>query len=207
MRVLAAVLVIAAASTAHAGSGAVFVPPMEVDVGEGAQVGSATVGPSTEILAGLHWASLYWKPTHFDIGLGYVGSYRQVLPGYALRSDMGSSSTDNELSLNGTYMSLGYTLDSRSWSRTWLDARVEALRGTVNNQSFNAAGAALRISSELFVSGSVGGGGSGGFVAMAGTWALGVYVEAVHRGIPPELGPNGVVGGMTLRVPFIIAAG
>ena len=58
MRVLAAAVVIAAASTAHAGSGAIAVPPMEVDVGEGTQVGAATVGPSTEILAGIHWASM-----------------------------------------------------------------------------------------------------------------------------------------------------
>jgi hypothetical protein len=206
MRVLAAAVVIAAASTAHAGSGAIAVPPMEVDVGEGAQLGGATVGPSTEILAGIHWASLYWHPTHYDVGIGYVGSYRQVLPGYALRAT-GEGTIDNTLSLNGSYLSLGYTIDSHSWCRTWLDARVEALRGSVNNQSFNALGEALRISSELYVSAAVGDGGGGGFVAMAGTWALGVYVEAVHRALPPELGSTGVSAGMSFRVPFIIAAG
>lgn len=206
MRVLAAVVVIAAASTAHAGSGAIAVPPMEVDVGEGTQVGAATVGPSTEILAGIHWASLYWHPTHYDVGIGYVGSYRQVLPGYAARSTS-DGMVDNQLTLNGTYLSLGYRLDARKFCRTWLDARVEALRGSVNNQSFNALGEALRISSELYVSGAVGSGGGGGFVAMAGTWALGVYVEAVHRALPPELGSTGVTAGMSFRIPFIIAAG
>lgn len=206
MRVLAAVVILAA-STAHAGSGAIAIPPMEVDVGAGAQVGAATVGPSTEILAGIHWASMYWHPTHYDIGLGYVGSYRQVLPGYAARETAPSSSSDNLLALNGTYLSLGYTLDSHSWCRTWVDARVEVLRGSVNQQSFNALGEALRISSELYVSGAVGSGGGGGFVAMAGTWALGLYVEAVHRAVPPELGSNGLTAGMSFRVPFIIAAG
>lgn len=206
MRVLAAVAVIAAASTAHAGSGAIAVPPMEVDVGEGAQLGAATVGPSTEILAGIHWASLYWHPTRYDVGIGYVGSYRQVLPGYALR-ETGAGTADNTLTLNGTYLSVGYTIDSHSWNRTWVDARVEALRGSVNNQSFNAVGEALRISSELYVSSAVGSGGGGGFVAVAGTWALGVYVEAVHRALPPELGSTGVSAGMSFRVPFIIAAG
>jgi len=205
MRVLAAVIVIAAASTAHAGSGAIAIPPMEVDVGEGAQLGAATVGPSTEILAGIHWASLYWHPTHYDIGIGYVGSYRQVVPGYALRETMPVA--HDQLTLNGSYVSLGYTIDSHSWCRTWLDARVEALRGSVNNQSFNALGEALRISSELYVAGAAGGGGGGGGVLMAGTWALGVYVEAVHRALPAELGSTGVTAGMSFRIPFIIAAG
>ena len=206
MRVLAVAAVIAAASTAHANSGAIAIPPMEVDIGAGTQVGAATVGPSTEILAGIHWASLYWHPTHVDVGIGYVGSYRPVLPGYAARETV-ASAMDNELMLNGTYVSLGYTVDSRSFCRTWLDARVEALRGSVNQQSFNALGAALRISSELYVSGAVASKGGGGFVGMAGTWALGVYVEAVHRALPPELGSTGVTAGMSFRVPFIIAAG
>jgi hypothetical protein len=205
MRLLIAAAVLAAATTAHAGSGVIGIPPMEVDVGEGTQLGAATVGPSTEILAGIHWASLYWHPTHYDIGVGYVGSSRQVLPGYALRETTPGS--DNELSLNGSYLSLGYTLDSRSFCRTWIDARVEALHGSVNHQSFNALGAALRISSELYVSGAVGSGGGGGVVAMAGTWALGVYVEVVHRALPPELGSTGLTAGMSLRVPFIFAAG
>jgi len=206
MRVLAAVAVIAAASTAHARGGAIFIPPAEVDVGAGAPVGAADVGPSTEVLAGIHWASMYWHPTHFDIGLGYVGSFRQVLPGFALRETT-IDPTANELALNGAYLSLGYTLESSKYIRTWLDARVETLHGSVNHDSFDALGAALRIATEVYVSGATGAGGHDGFAAIAGTFAVGVYVEAVHRDLPPELGPNGVSAGLSMRIPLIVAAG
>jgi hypothetical protein len=204
MRVLAAVVVLAATSTAHARGGAIFIPPAEVDVGLGSPVGAATAGPSREILAGIHWASLYWHPTHFDIGLGYVGSFRNVLPGYTLRAT--SDVDDNILSLDGMYLSLGYTLESQKYFRTWIDARIETLHGSLNKQSFNALGSALRLSTEIFVSGAVGAGDHGGFVAVAGTWALGVYVEGVHRDIAPELGPNDLSVGVSMRVPLILAA-
>ena len=90
---LAAVLaVMLAASSANAGGGAIFVPPAEVDVGVGAPLGAtAQYRSSTEILAGVHWASLYWHPTRFDVGLGYVGSFRQLDPTSALRSTMPDS--------------------------------------------------------------------------------------------------------------------
>jgi hypothetical protein len=204
MRVLAAVAVLAATSTAHARGGAIFIPPAEVDLGIGSPVGGATTGPSHDILAGIHWASLYWHPTHVDIGLGFVGSYRDVLPGYTLRAT--SDVNDNVLALDGAYLSLGYTLESRKHFRTWLDARIETLHGSLDDQSFNALGSALRISTELYVSGAVGGGSGGGFVAVAGTWALGVYVEGSHRDIAPELGPNNVSIGVSMRVPLILAA-
>jgi len=204
MRALAAVAVLAAASTAHASGGAIFIPPAEVDIGIAAPVGAATAGPSHEILAGVHWASLYWHPTHVDIGIGYVGSFRNVLPGYTLRAT--SDANDNVLSLDGAYLSLGYTLESHKYFRTWLDARIETLHGSLNEQSFNALGSALRLSTEVYVSGAVGAGDHGGFVAVAGTWALGVYVEGVHRDIAPELGPNDVSVGVSMRVPLILAA-
>ena len=204
MRALAVAAVLAATTPAHARGGAIFIPPAEVDVGIGAPVGAANAGPSHEILAGLHWASLYWHPTHVDIGIGFVGSYRDVLPGYTLRAT--SDANDNVLALDGAYLSLGYTLDSHKHFRTWLDARIETLHGSLDDQSFNALGSALRLSTEIFASGAVGAGDHGGFVAVAGTWALGIYVEGVHRDIAPELGPNDVSVGISMRVPLILAA-
>lgn len=206
MKLAVVAVVLLAASHAHAGSGAIAVPPMEVDVGAGSPVGAAVAGPSTEVLAGIHWASLYWHPTKIDVGIGYVGSFRPVLPGYEARSTIDPSS-DNVLRLDGGYVSLGYAIESHRYWRTWLDARVETLHGQVNQTSFNALGAALRISTEVFASGAVGGGGGGGGVLCAGTFALGVYVEAVHRDLPAELGANGLSAGLSMRIPLILAAG
>jgi hypothetical protein len=204
-QLVVAAAVLLAASTASARGFAFFIPPAELDVGAGSPSGAAVIGPSTEVLAGVHWASLSWRPTHIDIGIGYVGSFRPVLPDYALRAV--DANAKSVLSLNGAYLSLGYTLESHRYWRTWLDARIETLHASVDNQDFNALGAALRIASEVYVSGAAGDGGGNGFAVVAGTFALGVYVEAVHRDLPPELGPNGVSAGVSMRVPLILAAG
>ena len=209
MKLAVAAAVLLAAANAHAGGGAIAVPPMEVDVGASSPIGAAALaGPSTEVLAGIHWASLYWHPTKVDIGIGYVGSFRPVAPGYAARTDgTGDTTIDNELRLEGGYLSLGYAIESHQYWRTWVDARIETLHGSVNQTSFAALGEAVRVSTEVFAAGAVGGGGGGGGVLCAGTFALGVYVEAVHRDIPAELGPNGVSAGLSMRIPFILAAG
>lgn len=203
----AALVVLLAASTAHASGGVLGVPPAEVDVGAGVPIGAATaVGPSTEVLAGIHWASLYWHPTHFDVGIGYVGSFRSLLPGSSLRTTDGADTAANRLSLDGGYLSLGYTLESHRHWRTWLDARVEAMDGSINGASVPVLGAAMRVSSELFSAGAAAAGGSGGGALVAGTFAIGVYVEATHRDLPPELGPNGVTAGITMRIPLLLVA-
>jgi hypothetical protein len=40
----------------------------------------------------------------------------------------------------------------------------------------------------------------------AGTWAIGVYVEASHRNIALELSPTGFTSGLSFRIPFLLAA-
>jgi len=203
----AALVVLFVASTAHAKGGVLGVPPAEVDVGAGVPLGAAAaVGPSTEVLAGIHWASLYWHPTHFDVGIGYVGSFRSALPGYSLRATDVTDTDANRLSLNGGYLSVGYTIESHRYWRTWLDARVEAMDGSINGASFPVLGSAMRVSSELFTAGAAAAGGGGSGALVAGTFAIGVYVEAVHRDLPPELGPNGVTAGITMRIPLLLVA-
>jgi hypothetical protein len=205
MNRLVAFAVLLVASTASAGRGAVIlIPPAEVDVGAGSPVGAATVGASTEVLAGIHWASLYWHPTRVDIGIGYVGSFRQVLPDYSTR--MTGAPGTNELSLNGAYLSLGYAIESHEHWRTWLDARVETMDASVGNESFPVLGEAFRVATEVYTSGAAAAGGSGGGALVAGALSVGVYVEAVHRDLPPELGPNGVTAGVSMRIPFLFAA-
>lgn len=205
MRLAAVAAVVLWSQIAHAGGGGIVIPPAEVDVGVGAPLGAqATVGADTEILAGVHWASLYWKPTPVDIGIGYVGSFRQVLPGYEPRATM-PPANDNELSLNGVYFDVAKTLQQHTYWRMWLAVRGELLAGSVNHNSFSALGGAVRIATELY-GGKLGcEGDHGGFAAVAGTFALGVYVEASHRELSPELGPNAVTAGVSVRVPFLAA--
>jgi hypothetical protein len=201
--VLALAAVLATSATAYAGD-AVIIPPLEVDTGIGGPIGggAAVTGVTTEVLAGVHWASLAWRPTKIDIGVGYVGSFRDVIPGYATRiveSSPMASGANNELRLDGGYLELGHTLagSTRHW-RTWIAARGELLHGSVGESSFSAFGEAVRVSSEIYASGAATGGG-----AIVGTFALGVYVEAAHRELSPELGPNSLTSGITVRVPFM----
>lgn len=204
--VLVAMVVICPA-LAHAGhGGAILIPPAEVDVGFGSTLGGAAItGTSAEVLAGMHWASLYWKPTPIDVGLGYVGVRRGMLPGFAERETM-PSPDDNTLRLDGVYVDLAYTLESTQHWRTWLAGRAEWLDVRANSAAYASHGFALRVASELFAQTVAADGHGGGFGVIAGTLALGLYVEASHRDLPPELGPDAVTAGLSLRVPFILAA-
>jgi hypothetical protein len=202
---LALVVVAVTASSAAATPGAVLIPPAEVDIGAGTPVGDVVVGASTEVRVGVHSASLYWKPTFIDIGIGYAGSYREVVPAYAERS----SEYDNQtFKLHGLYFSASYAIESHRHWRTWLGARVEGLSGSYGGRSYNVIGSAVRIAAELYSAGVGGVGDSRAVGFFAGTFAVGVYVEGTRRfNLPAELGPNGVGAGLTMRIPFIAALG
>lgn len=198
------VVVVVTAARADARPGAVFIPPAEVDVGAETPVGDVVVGPSTEVRVGVHWASLYWRPTPLDIGIGYVGSYREVSASYAAR---GGDFEDRTLKLHGLYFNAAYAIESRKHWRTWLGARIEGMSGRFGGRSYDVIGVALRLAAELYSTGT-GGGGSGDVAGFfAGSFALGVYVEGTRRTLPQELGPVGVGAGVTMRIPFIAAIG
>src|SRR5262245_52727065 len=110
MRAIALLATLAVAHTAEAGSwpGAIALPPMELDVGVGAPFGEATT--TTEVLAGVHWASLAWKPTRFDLGAGYAGSYRVLTTSQLARMDVAPAG-DDRLELHGVYIDAAYTLE------------------------------------------------------------------------------------------------
>ena len=202
---MALVVVAVTATRAGATPGVIVIPPAEVDIGAGAPVGDVVVGPSTEIRVGMHWASLYWRPTRLDIGIGYAGSYRDVAPAYSQRS---SELDDPSFKLHGLYGSAAYAIDTHAHWRTWLGARVEGMHGSYDGKSYDVFGAALRLAAELY-SASVGGVGDNRAAGIfAGTFALGVYVEGTRRfNLPVELGANGVGAGVTMRIPFIAAIG
>jgi hypothetical protein len=202
---LALVVVAVTTSSAAASPGVVFIPPAEVDIGAHTAIGTVFVRSSTEVRIGLHTASLYWKPTDFDIGVGYVGSYREVDSSFAARSD---EYEDNTFKLHGLYLSASYAIEKHRHWRTWLGGRVEGLSGSYGGQSYNVIGSAVRIAAELYSAGVGGVGDSRAVGFFAGTFALGVYVEGTRRfNLPAELGPNGVGAGVTMRIPFIAALG
>jgi len=200
--------VMALCSAAAAKGGAMALPPMEVDVGATTPVeGGQAVGPATDLLIGVHWASLFWHPTNYEVGFGYVGSYRPLKPGYRQLAERAVQPTDEDrLMLHGGYMTLGRTLISQPHFRTWVELRGELMRGHTPDRSFSAIGGAVRFAAEMFSSGSGGASDHNSIVLFAGTFALGVYIEASHRDLASELGPTGVTTGVTVRIPFLFVA-
>ena len=201
--VAGAVLLVSTA-VAHAKPGAIVVPPFEAEIGAASPVGSnetAGVGTATEFRIGFHWASLYWKPTPIDIGVGFVTTARQSYGGSIDRAV--SAPEDHSLSLSGGYVSAAYAIENHKHWRTWLGARLEMLTGSNQGQSVATTGVAVRLATELY-SASAGGIADNHVAAFfAGAWALGVYVEGIHRGIPGDLGEVDAAAGLTMRIPFI----
>lgn len=192
-------------SVAAAGKpGAIVIPPAEVEIGAASSVGPSEVGTATEFRAGMHWASLYWHPTRFDIGVGFVASYRES---FAMTAERSIAPEDNTLSLKGAYVSAAYAIESHRHWRTWLGGRLEMLAGDHDGRSVTTTGVAVRLATELYSTGV--GGVSDPHVAalFAGAFAVGVYVEGIHRGIPGDLGEIDAAAGLTMRIPFIAAVG
>jgi hypothetical protein len=198
---LVLVVVVVTATRADAKPAAIFIPPAEVDLGAETPVGDVVVGPSTEVRVGMHWASLYWKPTPLDIGIGYIGSYRDVATSYATRGEL----DDRTFKLHGLYFNAAYAIDWRKHWRTWLGVRVEGMSGRLNGRSYDAIGIALRLAAELYSTGTGGVADHDAAGFFAGTFALGIYVEGVRRTLPEELGATGIGAGVTMRIPFIAA--
>jgi hypothetical protein len=191
--------------------GGVFIPPAQVTSGAAVPItrAAAVRGASDEVLVGLHWASLAWKPTRFDIGIGYVGSWRPIAPAFATvaRDASGNAATppppSNQLDLEGGYLELAYAFHRQRHWRSWVSWRGELLSASANASQFTALGSAVRVATELYINGVIG--GHGGIIA--GALALGAYAEVQGRELPSELGPVAVAGGFVLRVPFVAIGG
>lgn len=196
--------------TASAGSpGMIALPPLEVDVGHHIAVnGGQAVTSSTEVLVGIHWASLYWKPTSWDVGMGYVGSRRALRRSFAPTAERSYDSTVEEpqLSMNGAYLTLSRSLYTRDSFRTWVELRGELLRVDNGLRTFSSLGGAVRFAAEVYWSGVGGVSDHKAVAVFAGTWAFGVFIEGGHREIASQLGPSGVTSGVSIRIPFLFAA-
>lgn len=208
MRTLVIVAAVAVSTmTAFAGGkpAGIIVPPVAAEVGASSPLGVATPETnSTELRVGVHSASLYWKPTRFDVGIGFAGSFRS-LPSGMLERTVDGPLAEQSLSLRGVYVSFAYAIENhRNW-RTWLGGRVDTMTGEYQGRSLNVVGGAVRLSAEIYHAGAHAAGDRNVLALMAGAWALGVYVEGTARTLPDELGPVGVGAGVSMRVPFILA--
>lgn len=194
----------ASTQDAHAKPGAIVVPPAELEVGAASPVGSAAdadVGTATEFRVGFHTASLYWKPTRFDVGVGFVASTRESF--IAPTSERTIGPEDHGLSLKGAYVSGAYAIENHKHWRTWLGGRLEMLSGSNNGERVTTTGVAVRLATELYSASVTGVADNHVAAFFAGAWALGVYVEGLHRGIPGDLGEVDAAAGLTMRIPFI----
>jgi hypothetical protein len=189
---LLVVAFITLSGTARAKEYGLLIPPVELDIGVGAPIGEHDVSPSTECLAGLHWASLAWKPTPIDFGVGYVGSFRDI--------DRGGLEPDR-LRMHGGYITIAMRIaQGRRW-RTWLGTRGELFHVSDKKHGvFSALGGAARVSTEIFGSTKIWDRRGKGW--LIGTVAFGIYVEATVREIPSDLGPVGLTSGISVRLPF-----
>ena len=171
-------------------------------------IGGDAVEPATELLIGMHWSALAWRPTTFDIGVGYIGSERKLVSGYRanIPRTRQPAVEDETFSLNGGYLTLARTIVRQNHFRTWVEMRGELLKGTIDARAFSAVGGAIRFSAEIFGSGVGGHSDHNSIAIFAGTFSLGFYLEASHRDIALELGPTGISGGISIRLPFILAA-
>jgi len=206
--VVVVVAVLGPSRNADARGGAMLVPPLRLEAGTIFPiVGGDAVEPGTELLIGAHWSAITWRPTRFDIGIGYIGSKRPLLRG--LRSSIERATQprpiDDTFSLNGAYLSFGRTLVNQKHFRTWIEARGELLKSSVDARPFSVVGGAVRFAAEIFSSGVGGHSDHNSLALFAGTVSVGVYVEASHRDIPLELGPTGLAGGISIRIPFLLA--
>jgi hypothetical protein len=202
MRAWMVAAVVCVSGVATAKPAGIIVPPVEAEVGAGSPIDSTEVGTSAEFRVGLHWASLYWKPTRWDVGIGFVTSTRSTFTGTVERS---IAPEQQGLSLSGAYFTTAYAIESHKHWRTGLGGRFEMLRGSRDGRDVATSGLALRLATEVFSAGAGGAGDHSAVAMFAGAFALGVYVEAVQRGLPGGLGELDAGAGVTMRIPFLAA--
>lgn len=184
-------------AVAHAGSGG-FVPPMRIDVGPAV---SGTAGdPAMQVVAGIHWASVYPKPkAGIDVGIGIVSTShpgRDTEPAGVART---SAPAASPLELFGGYVEVATRTAGSSWWRTWVGTRVESGRASLDSTNHGFIGIATRISTEAFV----GGASSDSRSVFVGVFAVGFYGEISARRIVGLGSDLGASVGLTFRLPLI----
>ena len=207
MRLLPAVVSAAAllltAGVAHASHGGALIPPVRVDVGSA--LSGTQAEPGMQLLAGIHWASLYPGDTPIDLGVGLVSTHFGPF-GDADATSEGAraraASSAEPLELLGGYAEAALRHGGARWWRGWLGTRVEWGKAALDGRDHDFLGVATRCTVEIF-GGTAGGDSRNAFVL--GTAAIGAYAEVSARRIETVGIDVGASVGMTFRVPFIVA--
>lgn len=192
-------VVLITAGTAHAGGG--FVPPMRVDLGAAFSETEHDVGG--QVVAGIHWASLYPKKTYLDVGIGIVSaSFGGPEDPPAPTPNARPAPVRDPLSIIAGYVEVATRPSGNGWWRTWVGTRVEAGQAAKDGDAQGMVGVAVRGSAELWIGGASSGGGGG----MIGVAALGVYAELSGRRLSDDdRNDLGASVGVSFRVPLIAA--
>lgn len=194
---ITAAALVALPSLAQAGSGG-FIPPMRVDVGP--EASHVEPVPGLQVVAGIHWASLYPKPrANIDVGIGIVSVTHGSAEDDMATARSSSSPEADRLGLFGGYVEVATRTSGGSWWRNWVGTRIESGRASIDGRKRAYVGVATRVSTEAFVSG--GSSGSGG-VAI-GVLAIGFYGELSARRIDDVGNDLGASFGVSMRVPLI----
>ena len=200
--VLAGLVTLTAVPAAHAGSGGI-VPPMRIDVGPA--VSHVDDVPMLQVVAGLHWASVYPKGlAGFDVGVGFVsetsGDDDATAPTSGTARTVGTAPRPS-FDLVGGYVEVAARTAGNGWWRTWVGTRVESGRAELGPRGGAYVGVATRVSTEAYLAGA----SSDHRSAVLGVFAIGLYGELSARRIE-ELGDDlGASVGVTMRVPLIVA--
>jgi hypothetical protein len=187
-------------SLAHAGSGG-FVPPMRIDLGP--EVSSEDRAPAFQVVAGIHWASLYPKPkANIDVGIGIVSDTRSNPDDTTVMTADGRAFAvpgEERLQLFGGYVEVATRTAGNGWWRNWVGTRIESGGATLDHQKHPYVGVATRVSTEAYVAGGSGGGNG----VLVGVFAVGFYAELSARKIADVGNEYGASVGVTMRVPLI----
>ena len=204
MRLLLVALVLGSLpAVAHAGGGA-LIPPTRLDVSPVTMVKADSVTSGFHMTVGLHWASLSPSRSNpVDVGFGYILEQypdhgARLPPSAECRGDL----VHTPWSMHGAYFELDRRLYGNRWQRTWLGVRGELLYAMVNGEHRAGAGLSARMAWELFATTKAGGHNA----AIIGTVAVGFFLEVAQRRLPSGINATSTSAGLSLRLPFLVAA-
>lgn len=190
------IVLVLLASAGPASAGGAFLPPIELEVGRASTETAAGVAPTTQLMVGLSWASLYPYRTPVDFSVGWLESFGPaIVPAPSAR--MTETVGDDE-HLHGVFLAGEVRAhEGRHW-RTWIGVRGELL----DAGEVGVLGAFGRVSTELWSPAVVGGRGGG----IYGTVALTAWAELGVRERADQTLSSVVAAGLGVRLPLVAAS-
>lgn len=189
--------------TAHAGHGAVFVPPLEVELGH-AVIGAPQGGTmeATQLMIGVSWASLFPRDTPVDFSVGVICNIFPEPDAAGALARGAAPAAERRVDSGGFIDVAVRTARGRHW-RMWAGGRGEL----IDLGEASMLGAAARASMELWLPAVGGDSSGGGFAAVLGTVALSAWAEAGVREQLRGGAASFVASGLGMRIPLMVAGG